>query len=230
MFTSAVLMLSLAAANAVPPSHASPPSHHTSVAGPHHPSVHFSTGTLAPVCTNASWLDRLFGKRDECSLVDPQGTSAERAYYQACARHGTTGLLDCHIGYTFRYVTAPERGGGQFAACFRGCAPFLAEVQRAEDARRSEQIPMVFGAVQAVEERVLADIAAEASGLELDASSAAVRRTDRIVRELIRPGLIYRDTTAPEIHTIVGNMDDARALGCAKHVLTRHTTFSRRLP
>ena len=89
---------------------------------------------------------------------------------------------------------------------------------------------MVFGAVQAVEERVLADIAAEASGLELDASSAAVRRTDRIVRDLIRPGLIYRDTTAPEIHTIVGNMDDARALGCAKHVLTRHTTFSRRLP
>ena len=54
-----------------------------------HRSSSFSTGTLAQVCTNASWLDRLFGKRDECSLVDPQGTSAERAYYQACARHGT---------------------------------------------------------------------------------------------------------------------------------------------
>src|ERR1700751_3825199 len=80
-----------------------------------HRSARFSTGTLAQVCTNASWLDRLFGKRDECSLVDPQGTSAERAYYQACARHGTTGLLDCHIGYSFRYVTAAERGGDQFA-------------------------------------------------------------------------------------------------------------------
>ena len=45
-----------------------------------------------------------------------------------------------------------DRSGGQVAACFRGCAPFLAEVQRAEDARRSEQIPMMLGAVQAVGE------------------------------------------------------------------------------
>jgi hypothetical protein len=157
-------------------------------------------------------LDGLFGKRDECSLVDPQGTSAERAYYQACARHGTTGLLDCHIGYSFRYVTVPDRGGAQFAACFRGCAPFLADVRRAEDARRSEQMPMVFGAVQAVGEKVVGEIAAEASGLDLDASSVAVSRTDRIVRELIRPGLIYRDTAAVRTHTIVGNVDDARAL------------------
>ncbi|HEX3606890.1 MAG TPA: hypothetical protein VH134_13285 [Candidatus Dormibacteraeota bacterium] len=212
MFTSAVLMLSLAATNAAPASHVSTPPHRISAAGPHHPSVHLSTGTLAQVYTNASWLDRLFGKRDDCSLVDPQGTSAERAYYRACARHGTTGLLDCHIGYTFRYVTAADRGGGQFAACFRGCAPFLADVQRAEDARRSEQIPMVFGAVQAVGEKLVGEIAAEASGLDLDASSVAVSRTDRIVRELIRPGLIYGDTAAVRTHTIVGNVDDARAL------------------
>jgi hypothetical protein len=33
-------------------------------------------------------------------------------------------------------------------------------VQRAEDARRSEQIPMVFGAVQAVGEKVVGEIAA----------------------------------------------------------------------
>jgi hypothetical protein len=157
-------------------------------------------------------LDRVFGKRDECSLVDPQGTSAERAYYQACARHGTTGLLDCHTGYSFRYLTAADPAGGQFAACFRGCAPFLADVQRAEDARRSEQIPMVFGAVQAVGEKLVGEIAAEASGLDLDASSVAVSRTDRIVRELIRPGLVYRDTAAVRTHTIVGNVDDARSL------------------
>lgn len=106
----------------------------------------------------------------------------------------------------------PDPDGAQFAACFRGCAPFLADVRRAEDARRSEQIPMVFGAVQAVGERLVGEIAAEASGLGLDASSVAVSRTDRIVRELIRPGIIYRDTAAPEIHTIVGNMDDARGL------------------
>jgi hypothetical protein len=187
---------------------------HTSAAGAHHPhpSIRFSTGTLAQVCTNASWLDRLFGKRDECSLVDPQGTSAERAYYQACARHGTTGLLDCHIGYSFKYVTVTDRKADQFASCFRGCAPFLAEVQRAEDARRSEQVPMVFGAVQAVGEEVVDEIAAEASGLDVGGSSLAGSHTERIIRELIRPGVIYRDTAAAQIHTIVGNLDDARAL------------------
>jgi hypothetical protein len=71
---------------------------------------------------------------------------------------------------------------------------------------------MVFGAVQAVGEKVVGEIAAEASGLDLDASSVAVSRTDRIVRELIRPGIIYRDTGAPQVHTIVGNLDDARTL------------------
>jgi hypothetical protein len=85
-------------------------------------------------------------------------------------------------------------------------------VQRAEDARRSEQIPMVFGAVQAVGEKLVGEIAAEASGLDLDASSVAVSRTDRIVRELIRPGVIYRDSATARAHTIVGNVDDARAL------------------
>ena len=213
MFGTSLLALALGLASVAPPSHAGPPTHHRPpTATQRHPSVHFTTGTLAQVCTNASWLERLFGKRDECSLVDPQGTSAERAYYQACARHGTTGLLDCHIGYSFKYVTMPDRGGGQFAACFRGCAPFLADVQRAEDARRSERIPVLLGAVQAVGEKLVGEIAAEASGLDLGASSVAVSRTDAIVRELIRPGVIYRDTAAPEIHTIVGNLDDARAL------------------
>lgn len=65
------------------------------------------------------------------------------------------------MGYSFKYVTVPNRDSGQFAACFRGCAPFLAEVQRAEDAKRSEQIPMVLGAVQAVGERLVGEIAAE---------------------------------------------------------------------
>jgi hypothetical protein len=213
MLSTALFTLALATSHGTAAGHAPAPVHQSIVttSGPHR-SARFSTGTLAQVCTNASWLDRLFGKRDECSLVDPQGTSAERAYYQACARHGTTGLLDCHIGYSFRYVTAPDRGGAQFAACFRGCAPFLADVQRAEDARRSEQIPMVFGAVQAVGEKVVGEIAAEASGLALDASSVAVSRTDRIVRELIRPGVIYRDSATARAHTIVGNVDDARAL------------------
>jgi hypothetical protein len=177
-----------------------------------HPSIRFSTGALAQVCTNASWIDRLFGKRDECSLVDPQGTSAERAYYQACARHGTTGLLDCHIGYSFKYIAMADRDGGQFAACFRGCGPFLAEVQRAEDARRSEQIPMVFGGLQSVGEKLVDEIAAEASGLELETSSVGVSRTDMIVRELVKPGVIYRDSVRARAHTIVGNVDDARAL------------------
>jgi len=212
MFSTALFAMALAASHGTP-GH-TPPAAHTSAASAHHShsSIRFSTGTLAQVCTNASWLERLFGKKDECSLVDPQGTSAERAYYQACARHGTTGILDCHIGYTFKYVTVPDRTGGQVAACFRGCAPFLADVQRAEDARRSEQVPMVFGGVQAVGEKLVGEIAAEASGLDLDASTVGVSRTDRIIRELIRPGLIYRDTAAPEIHTIVGNVDDARAL------------------
>ena len=213
MLSAALLALAFAASHGTALGHAPAPVHQSNAGTGHrHPSVRLSTGTLAQVCTNASWLDRLFGKRDECSLVDPQGTSAERAYYQACARHGTTGLLDCHIGYSFKYVTVIDRHGGQYSACFRGCARFLAEVQRAEDARRSERIPMVFGGLQAVGEKVVGEIAAEASGLDLDASSVAVSRTDAIVRELIRPGVIYRDTTAAEIHTIVGNMDDARAL------------------
>ena len=213
MLSTALLALAFATSHGTALPHAPAPVHPSMVTTSRpHPSTQISTGTLAQVCTNASWLDRLFGKRDECSLVDPQGTSAERAYYQACARHGTAGLLDCHIGYSFRYVTVGDRRGGRVAACFRGCAPFLAEVQRAEDARRSERIPMVFGGLQAVGEKVVGEIAAEASGLDLDASSVAVSRTDKIVRELIRPGIIYRDTSAPEIHTIVGNMDDARAL------------------
>ncbi len=213
MFSTALFALAFATSHGTALGHTPAPVHQ-SIAGirHQHPSIRFSTGTLAQVCTNASWLDRLFGKRDECSLVDPQGTSAERAYYQACARHGTTGLLDCHIGYTFRYVTAADPAGGQFADCFRGCAPFLADAQRAEDARRSEQIPMVFGAVQAVGEKLVEEIAAEASGLDLEASSVAVSHTDGIVRELIRPGVIYRDSANARAHTIVGNMDDARAL------------------
>ena len=213
MLSSALLALAFATSHGTALGHAPAPVHQSVVTTSRpHRSSNFSTGTLAQVCTNASWLDRLFGKRDECSLVDPQGTSAERAYYQACARHGTTGLLECHIGYSFRYVTVAERGGGQYAACFRGCAPFLAEVQRAEDARRSEQIPMVFGSVQAVGEKLVGEIAAEASGLDVDASSVAVSRTDRIVRELVRPGVIYRDSARARAHTIVGNVDDAQAL------------------
>ena len=214
MFGISLVTLALGLASVVAPSQAGPPTHHSPLAATqrHPSSVHFTTGTLAQVCTNASSIDRLFGKRDECSLVDPGGTTAEHAYYQACARHGTTGLLDCHIGYSFKYVTVPDRDGGHFAACFRGCAPFLADVQRAEDARRSEQIPMVFGSVQAAGERIVAEVAAEASGLDLDASSVAVSRTDMIVRELVRPGVIYRDSVRARAHTIVGNVDDARAL------------------
>ena len=212
MLSAALVTLALATSHGTL-GHAPAPVHQSVVTTSRpHRSSSFSTGALAQVCTNASWLDRLFGKRDECSLVDPQGTSAERAYYQACARHGTTGLLDCHIGYSFRYVTVADRSGGQVAACFRGCAPFLAEVQRAEDARRSEQIPMVFGAVQAVGEKLVGEIAAEASGLDLDASSVAVSRTDVIVRELVRPGIVYRDSGAPRVHAILGDLDDARAL------------------
>ncbi len=71
---------------------------------------------------------------------------------------------------------------------------------------------MVFGAVQAVGERLVGEIAAEASGLDLDASSVAVSRTAGIVRELIRPGVIYRDSATARAHTIVGNLDDAQAL------------------
>jgi hypothetical protein len=210
MFSAALVTLAFATSHGTP-GHAPAPVHQSIVttSGPHR-SARFSTGTLAQVCTNASWLDRLFGKRDECSLVDPQGTSAERAYYQACARHGTTGLLDCHIGYSFRYVTAADRSGSQVAACFRGCAPFLTDVQRAEDARRREQIPMVFGGLQAVGEKLVGEIAAEASGLDLGSSSVAVSRTDAIVRELVRPGIVYRDTRAPRVHAILGDLDDAQ--------------------
>jgi hypothetical protein len=206
MFSAALLMMALVAGHVSPHGSA-----HIQATHPH-PSVRLTTGTLAQVCTNASWFDRLFGKRDECSLVDPQGTAPERAYYQACARHGTTGLLDCHVGYTFKYVTVRDHAGGQFTACFRGCAPFLADVQRAEDARRSERMPMVFGGLQSVGEKLVDEIAAEASGLQLETSSVSVSRTDRIVRELIRPGVIYRDTAAVRTHTIVGTADDARAL------------------
>jgi len=213
MLSAALFALAFATSHGTALGHAPAPVHQNNAGTSHrHPSIRFSTGTLAQVCTNASWIDRLFGKRDECSLVDPQGTSAERAYYQACARHGTTGLLDCHIGYSFRYVTVADPAGGRFAACFRGCATFLADVQRAEDARRNEQIPMVFGGVQAVGEKLVGEIAAEASGLDLDASSIAASRTDKIVRELVRPGVIYRDSTAARAHTIVGNVDDAQAL------------------
>jgi hypothetical protein len=184
MLSTALFTLALATSHGTT-GHAPAPVHQSIVtmSGPHH-SARFSTGTLAQLCTNASWLDRLFGKRDECSLVDPQGTSAERAYYQACARHGTTGLLDCHIGYSFRYLTVADPAGGQFAACFRGCAPFLADVQRAEDARRSEQIPMVFGAVQAVGEKVVGEIAAEATGLDLDALFDTISAGGRDVTSL----------------------------------------------
>jgi len=213
MLSTALLALAFATSHGTALPHAPAPVHPSMVTTSRpHPSTQISTGTLAQVCTNASWLDRLFGKRDECSLVDPQGTSAERAYYQACARHGTTGLLDCHIGYSFRYVTVADRSGGRVAACFRGCAPFLAEVQRAEDARRSEQIPMVFGGLQSVGEKLVDEIAAEASGVELETSSVGVSRTDMIVRELVKPGVIYRDSVRARAHTIVGNMDDARAL------------------
>jgi hypothetical protein len=147
MFSAALLMMALFAGQVSPHGSA-----HIQATHPH-PSVRLTTGTLAQVCTNASRFDRLFGKRDECSLVDPQGTTPERAYHQACARHGTTGRLDCHIGYTFKYVTVRDHAGGQLTARFRGCARFLADVRRAEDARRSEQIPMVFGAVQAERSR-----------------------------------------------------------------------------
>jgi hypothetical protein len=213
MFSAALLTLALATSHGTLPGHAPAPVH-TSVATTSRPhrSSSFSTGTLAQVCRNATWLDRLLGKRDECSLVDPQGTARERAYYQACAQRGTTGVLDCHIGYSFRYVTASDRNGSQVAACYRGCAPFLADLERAEDAERAERIPVLFGGLQAVGGKLVGEIATEVSGLELETSSFAVSRTDRIVRELIRPGLIYRDTAAARTHTIVGNADDARAL------------------
>jgi hypothetical protein len=100
MFSAALVTLALATSHGTV-GHPPAPVHQSIVTSRPHRSPRLSTGTLAQVCTNASWLDRLFGKRDECSLVDPQGTSAERAYYQACARHGTTGLLDCHVGYSF---------------------------------------------------------------------------------------------------------------------------------
>jgi hypothetical protein len=98
------------------------------------------------------------------------------------------------------------------AACYRGCAPFLADVERAEDAERAERIPVLFGGLQAVGGKLVGEIAAEASGLELETSSFAVSRTDRIVRELIRPGVIYRDSARARAHTIVGNVGDAQAL------------------
>jgi hypothetical protein len=200
MFGAAFFALALATAHGTAFGHTPAPVHQSTAGTVHpHPSLRFSTGALAQVCTNASW-------------VDPQGTSAERAFYQACARHGTTGLVDCHIGYTFKYVTVPDRNGGQYSACFRGCAPFLADIQRAEDARRNERIPMMFGGVQAVGERLIGEIAVGASGLELDASSVAASRTEAIVKELVRPGIIYRDTGAPRVHAIVGDLDDAHTL------------------
>jgi hypothetical protein len=70
----------------------------------------------------------------------------------------------------------------------------------------------IHSGLQSVGEKLVDEIAAEASGLELETSSVGVSRTDRIVRELIRPGLIYRDAAAVRTHTIVGNVDDARAL------------------
>ena len=213
MFSAALVTLALATSHGMLPGHAPAPVH-TSVVTTSQPhrSSSFSTGTLAQVCRNVTWLDRLLGKRDECSLVDPRGSARERAYYQACAQRGTTGVLDCHIGYSFRYVTAADRNGSQVAACYRGCAPFLADVERAEDAERAERIPVLFGGLQAVGGKLVGEIAAEASGLELETSSFAVSRTDRIVRELIRPGVIYWDTRAPRVHAIIGDLDDARAL------------------
>jgi hypothetical protein len=108
MFTSAVLMLGLAAANAAPPSHTSTPPHRISAAGPHHPSVHFSTGTLAQVCTNASWLDRLGNLDDASTLFDTiseGGTDATPKKYQSGGR-----LMRLPDG---TYVSLrPNAGGG----------------------------------------------------------------------------------------------------------------------
>lgn len=72
MLSTAMFTLALATSHGTP-GHAPTPVHQSIVtAGAPHRSARFSTGTLAQVCTNASWLDRLDGKRDECSLVDPQ--------------------------------------------------------------------------------------------------------------------------------------------------------------
>ena len=194
MFSAALVTLALATSHGTLPGHAPAPVHTSVVTTTRpHRSSSFTTGTLAQVCSNASWLDRLLGTRDKCSLVDPQGSARERAYYQACAHRGTIRVFDCHVGYSFRYVAAADRNGTQVAACYRGCAPFLADVERAEDAERAERIPVLFGGLTAVGEKFVGEVAAEASGLDVAASSVAASRTDAIVRELVRPGLIYRE-------------------------------------
>ncbi len=73
MLSAALFTLALATTHGTPSGHAPAPVHTSIVTTSRpHRSSSFSTGTLAQVCTNASWLERLFGKRDECSVVDPQ--------------------------------------------------------------------------------------------------------------------------------------------------------------